>query len=182
MKLKEMNFNDSTTVGEVRKFLTESWEEGCVCPSCKQQVRLTRRTIYSTVAFVLVLIYREQKRNGGDWVHVQHLLREHKVQNTDFSKTEMWGLLERKIDKRSDESNRVGYWRLTLKGIEFVTGRLRIQKYARTYNQKFYGLAGEMVSIRNCFGKDFDYREIMGSDFEEHEARDDAQDVQQRLI
>ena len=40
--------------------------------------------------------------------------------------------------------------------------KLKVQKYARIYNDCCLGLEGDLVGIRDALGTKFDYDELMG--------------------
>ena len=72
-----------------------------------------------------------------------------------------WGLMEQADGQREDGSNRVGWWRLTMLGQEFVMRRTTVPQYARVYNGRCLGLVGDPVDIRTALGTKFNYDDLM---------------------
>jgi hypothetical protein len=73
-----------------------------------------------------------------------------------------WGLIEQKPGVRDDGSNRVGWWRLTELGSQFVYEQATVPRYADIYNGRRLRLHGPAWSIRQALGSRFSYDELMG--------------------
>lgn len=152
-----------TTVAEAKQFLRENWDEGVECPCCHQFVKRQKRILYSSMAYVLILIYKEQKKIGMDeWVNVHQLMRNQKINVPDYTKFKFWDFLEAKIERRDDDSSRNGMWRITRKGVAFIKGQILAPKYFWVYNDKVFGASDQQVNIKEALGKKFDYMEMMG--------------------
>jgi hypothetical protein len=54
-----------------------------------------------------------------------------------------------------------GYWRITQRGVDFVHGSLRVERWMMVYNDEVLEKSTEFVSIRECLGKEFRYDELM---------------------
>ena len=155
------------TIAEARLYLRENLNVGATCPCCKQYVKLYKRKITGVTAAGLVILYRRNMRIGwNDYVCIPDLLTEKKY--TDVTKLFYWDLIEPLIGKREEGSKRVGYWRLTQKGREFVEGKIAIDKNVFVYNNKVYRRSEEKATIKDCLGLKFDYEELM-SDVKEPE-------------
>lgn len=141
------------------KALLELGEQRC-CPTCGRWAQVYRRRIYGTVAMQLIRLYKL----GGtdDYVHTRNLLGRGATGVGDFSKAKYWGLIEEAPNIDNNKNNN-GLWRLTGIGISFVCGVHRIQEYALVYNDAVLKFDGKPVSIEDCLGKKFDYRELMGN-------------------
>ncbi len=155
-----------TPLGEIKAHLHENVKRGCVCPACDQFVKQYRRKLNSGMALTLCRIFNATAITG-DWLPVKDYLRKHKMHNGhDWTLLRYWGLLEEKIEseeERNPKQNCSGYWRITLKGIDFALGRTTVDKYILTYNQGYQGKQGEQITIKDALGDKFDYDELMKS-------------------
>ena len=151
-----MSFNDTMTLGAARDELRELIEDGHQCPCCTQFAKVYRRKIHTSMASALIRIYRARQY---EWVTVADILTHRQI--ADVAKLEYWGLIERQIGERDDGSKRVGIWRMTGIGREFVQLRTSVHKYARIYDGRCLGMTGEPVTIRDCLGGSFNYEELM---------------------
>ena len=88
----------------------------------------------------------------------------------DVAKLEYWGLLEEERGVRPD-GGRAGYWRVTLRGEDWLHGKVEVPKYARVYDGRMLSLTGPSWSVFEALGKKFDYRELMSGDYESKGAR-----------
>lgn len=158
------------TVKQAREFLRARLDEGASCPTCLQHVQVYRRQITSTMAYVLVLMYRYAEENGDLFFNVPRYLRGLKdpnlPQGSDETKLKHWELIEAQSGVEGDDGNpRTGLYRITERGKQFVRGELRVPKYARIYNGKLLSLSkDETVSIREALGKRFRYSELMNNE------------------
>ena len=119
------------------------------------------------MAYALILISKYFKENKEEeWLKVGSYLSDleipYAVKGGDFAKLKFWKLLERQIGERDDGSARNGYWKITQKGYDFISGKAKIPKFINLYNQKFYGYAGELIDIKEALGNKFNYSELMG--------------------
>lgn len=152
-------FPPDMPLGDARNRLAKKARRGAECPCCTQEVKEYRRPIHSGIARALIEMY---KAGGTDWIYKPDVLRGKGSASRDESIARYWGLIEEESKRRPD-GGRAGYWRVTELGRDFVLGRVRIPKYAHIYNKECKKLSGELVSIRDCLGKKFDYRELMES-------------------
>lgn len=140
--------------------------EGAECPCCSQYVKMYRRSITSSMAWALLLVYRHmQKHPKLEWVHAQDFLKKQPVpaavMSGDFSKMEHWGLITKKHGVREDGSKRVGFYALTEKGKLFCENKVSVPQKAHIYNQSLFGFSGKNINIREALKKKFDYDELM---------------------
>lgn len=130
--------NAKTTLQEAKVWLRARFSKGATCPCCNQFVKLYRRPFNKSMAFVLLLMARYYRRievKESDWLHVPSYINEVVASNPrrsaavrgDWAKLKFWGLIEEKPETRDDGSPRVGYWRMTPVGRQFVArqGRCR---------------------------------------------------------
>lgn len=147
-------------LAEARTWLLERLADGETCPCCGQFAKEYRRTIHSRMASGLIKVYGAGGRERRGWVTIKHHLDHPEL--ADFAKLAHWTLAEAHPSVRDDGSKRVGIWRVTPFGEEFVAGRLAVAKYARVFNGECRGHDPlPLVGIRECLGKKFDYEELM---------------------
>lgn len=156
-------FPEQMPLREARDVLRELVEDGHECPLCRQFAKVYRRRVHATMARELIHFYR---RAGLEWFDLPLLAGEisgkRRAYTGDSAKLRYWGLMEEN-DARREDGGRAGWWRVTRRGVDWVTCRLLIPKYARIYDGRCLGYAGEPVSIEDALGERFDYRELMAS-------------------
>lgn len=146
-------------------------KDGGHCPCCGQDVKVYRRTITSSMARALVVIYLHFRTRGFApmYVHVPTLLAGQRTLPTrlkaswhggDWSKLRYWDLLQPLVATREDGSNRVGYWAITKLGRDFVEGRATVLRHAFLYANTLLCLDGTRISIDDAFGEPFDLQSI----------------------
>lgn len=156
-----MEFPDSMTLGEARAALRELVTEGHNCPCCSQMAKIYRRRITRPMALALIECWNEGKTDR--YVYVADL----PTYSSDFAKLVYWGLIEEQRAKRPD-GGRMGYWRVTAKGEDYLAGRVALPKYAQVYNARCLGLdEDEYADIHDALGKGFDLNELMAETVDE---------------
>lgn len=150
-----------------KAFVQQHLRDGVTCPTCGQFCKVYRRKLNSTMAYALVLIYTHFKLHPEHpWIHVASFLvntkRDSSVAGGDVVKLRFWGLLERAPGDRDDGSDRVGRYRMTEIGRQFVEGRIAVPRYVYLYNQMLLRLSEEMTTIQDALGDRFRYDELMG--------------------
>lgn len=156
-----------------RLFVTDLFHEaefikGATCPCCDQFVKATRRKIHGRIARTLILMSKEVAGNSitdlEGYIDIKALWRKYGMEIvTDYAIAKFWGLVELKDSVRDDGSKRVGKWKLTETGRQFVYGK-PIRKYAYVYNNKCLNFSSDEITIRECLGKAFNYEEMMTID------------------
>lgn len=132
--------------------------KGCICNECGQHVKLYKRQIYSTMARALIRLYKLQKEDPGQFVHLKKFWFEN---GTDFTKFAHWGLIEALPNVTDPEKKGNGFWRMTPHGVLFARNHLAVPKIALIYNAKVFGFEGPNVFISDCLTKKFSYGELM---------------------
>jgi len=160
------------TVSEASEILKQLMEtqEGASCPCCGQLVKTYRRKIHSQMARCLILFFRKFERDFTTSEGVFHswpdFVREQNLsphQTADFAKLAYWGLIEKETGIREDGSGRVGFWRVTDYGKQFIHSGVGAYQYAIVFNGKRIRFEGGCVTIHHCLGEKFNYAELMGS-------------------
>lgn len=147
----EFDFTPQTT--------EDNADKGFICPCCGSFVKRYKRKLNSNMALVLIHLYRAGIK---DFIHVEQFMSYKNLPRSgDFHKLVHWGLLDKKIAKRDDGSNRNGYYKLNDRSIEFVLGRYKCQEKAIIYNGKLEGFEGELITIKDALGDKFNYNELM---------------------
>lgn len=153
------------TIQEAQEHLKKHWEEGTHCPCCKQFVKLYPRKITAAMAFCLWHIFKFDRTHPNQFVHFEKYLIENKVLTNlrgDFAKLKFWGLVEQMEGTREDSSKRIGLYRITEKGRDFVKGNIRVPSRVRLYNQASYGFdETEYITFKETLGNKFNYDELM---------------------
>lgn len=142
-------FDDTKTVKEAKQFLKDHLETGVNCPCCGQHVKLYPRALNSGLARALILMHRAPTTPEG-WVDIKNV----DVRGGDYAKLRYWELIE----QRSSGS---GVWRVTLKGVKFVSDQGRVPKTVFVYNGRVRAFSDDTINIRQALGKAFSYEELM---------------------
>ncbi|MEX2716777.1 MAG: hypothetical protein Q6370_010790 [Candidatus Sigynarchaeota archaeon] len=154
------------TAEDAKVFVQQNLQQGVTCPTCGQFCKVYRRKLNATMALALILIYQFFKNNPhAEWLHVAAFLvkvkRDSSIAGGDVVKLRYWGLLERAKGERDDGSDRVGRYRITELGRQFVEGKVKVASHVLLYNQMLLGVSSEMISIREALGTRFRYDELM---------------------
>jgi hypothetical protein len=157
---------NGTTVEEAKAWVQLNMRYGVTCPCCGQLAKVYRRSLHSTMALALIMLYHHFKQHPRDrWVHVNAFLvkvrRHSSIAGGDAVKLRFWELLEREKSERDDGSDRVGRYRITDLGEKFVEGGVAVPKYAYTYNQLLLRMSEQTITIQQALGKKFNYSELM---------------------
>jgi hypothetical protein len=129
---------------------------GAVCPCCDRFGKVNMFRFTQTWALTLKWIADHEGENG--WVNIQTKGPRIVLRGKNYSMVANWGLIE-------SQSNRSGVWRLTQQGKDFIAGNIYIPVKLFTYNNKPWGFSSEQTSFRGCFGKHFDFDEMMSAQF-----------------
>lgn len=159
--MKEFEIKNAS-LHQARIFLSENWEEGVICPCCKQSVKLYKRTISSSMALGLFYLYKIAGK-PNNYIHVPREFTKHKINysNIELSKLLYWGLVTEKPAEEDQNNN--GYWAITSKGELFVLNKLRVPKYVFIYNSKQYLRKNitDTINIIDALGNKYDYGKLM---------------------
>lgn len=150
--------DDSWTLGAARDWLRPRTEGGVECPCCHQFAKVYRRKINASMARTLIKLWREGDFSKRLYVFVPGI---DPVRGGDVTKSEYWGLIEEEKGHRTDGSSRVGYWRLTRRGEDWVQGKITVPKYARVYNGVCLNTTGVAWSVHDALGSTFSYSDLM---------------------
>lgn len=165
----------AASLEDAKKWLRANFSKGATCPCCHQFVKLYRRPLNKSMAFVLLLIARYYRRfdvKQDAWLHVPSYIAEVVASNPrraaavrgDWAKLKYWNLIEEKPETRADGSPRVGYWRLTQFGHQFINREVKVPSHIYVYNGEPLPkrVADTLVTIDEALTTEFSYAEIMG--------------------
>jgi len=157
----------------VREFIraTAPSKDAASCPCCGQFAKVYKRHITGAMACALIQIYRYYWKNAWttEWLHVPEYLAAQKMpakvkagwHGGDWSKLRFWQLIEPKDDERADGSPRVGFYRITDLGRDFVERKMEVPKYVFLYAKTPLGLALPYITIEDALGASFSYSSLM---------------------
>ena len=165
--------DNKTTLAAAKKWLRERFAKGASCPCCNQFVKLYKRGMNTSMAYVLLLMECYFSGDAVDeWLHVPSYITEMVADNPrrgvavrggDWAKLKLWGLIEDKQDTRKDGSTRVGYWKLTPLGRQFARRQVKVPSHVYLYNgEPLQRVVETMITIDDALGEKFNYAEIMG--------------------
>lgn len=157
------------TLEEARHELLSKLLKGAHCPCCGQYAKIYCRTLDSTMIRILNSIYDHYIDYGPGWVHVPSLLADDprlsgKVKaatNGIPCKLVAWGLLEHKIRSRGDRESAAGMYRITTRGIQFLQLRVKVPLHVYSYNKKWLGFGGPLVTAKEASKEKFDYEKTV---------------------
>lgn len=148
----------SASLADARQFVQANLDDGAHCPACGQMAKVYRRQIHAAMAQALIILYRFEAANPGEWAHLPTVLQR---KQGDDAKLRYWDLIEEAAEQRED-GGRAGYWRITDRGRRFVRGEIRVPKYALVYDSAFLGFDDDQtVDIRDALGTRFRYDDLM---------------------
>ena len=150
------------TIQQAKDFLAENFDEGEDCPCCGQMVKRYKYNLFATSAMALIDLYKLEKETGVFFHHISKFAeaRKGRARASHFAELRFWGLAH-PMDKKTATENSSGMWRMTDLGRAFVERRTGVPKSVMVFNNKFQGLTGEIINIKQALGNKFDYEEVM---------------------
>jgi hypothetical protein len=162
------------TLEQARAYVESRAEMGVKCPCCGGHYKRYTRPLDSGIARGLIALVRASPK--GEIVHVKDipplLIGSQSWTAHDFAKARFWGLCEEVppkelpkelIEKAAAKRRRVGFWRSTEKGRQFVFSLIKVPSHIILENNKFKGFREEkLISISDALGEHFDYYKLVG--------------------
>ena len=148
---------------EAKAWLRDRVDDGERCPCCGQLAKVYKRRMTAFTARAMIAMYRHHR---DDYVQMPDLIRRHLPNQTQGGYATLglyWQLIEEEKQRRPD-GGRAGWWKLTEDGVRFVRGELTVPRYARIYDSRLLSYEGDMISIRETLGTNFDYDALMRGD------------------
>ena len=138
---------------------------GVFCPCCLQLVKLTNKSITTSMAYVLILLHRHYVEDPN-WLHVPKYLEVLTKIGTDikgceWQRLQIWGLLEAQPEDKKAGKKFQGFYRITEKGNQFAKDLIKVPEYAFLYEGQTLGFGTKEVSIRDCLGTSYKYEDLM---------------------
>lgn len=152
-----MEKQDIETLEEARQYLRERmFKDGAKCPCCKQNVKVYKRSITSSMAWGLSELYA---RRGQDYTHCEDFFKSNdNVPSSvrgDFTKFLLWMIIEAHPDDR-------GVYRITNIGKDFLLNGLEVPKFFFVYNDDVIKQSKQTVTIREASKNKFNLNEVLG--------------------
>ena len=157
--------NQSSFFGSEEEWLANmksNWDkaitgDGAFCPCCGKWGKVYKYKLSQHLALCLRWIAIHGKENG--WVDVQNTAPRWMLKSKTYPLLAHWKLIE-------SQSNRSGIWRATYLGKMFADGQIPQPSAVYVYDNGVWGFDGEEVSFRGCFGRHFDFDELMSERFD----------------
>lgn len=130
--------------------------DGSHCPCCGKWGKVYKTKLSQHLALCLRWIAISADEEG--WVDVQNTAPRWMLKSKTYNLLEHWGLIDSK-------SHRSGIWRATLRGWDFINGLSTVPAAVHIYDNKVWGFDSEETSFHGCFGKHFDFDEMMSEQF-----------------
>lgn len=163
----------NASLEDAKKWLRVRFGKGAACPCCNQYVKLYKRSLNKSSAYVLLLMECHFRGDPvEEWLHVPSYIAEMAADNPrraaavrgDWAKMKFWGLIEEKPEVRADGSPRAGYWKLTPLGRQFCRREVKVPSHIYVYNgEALPRTVDEQITIDDALGTDFSYDEIMSA-------------------
>lgn len=144
---------------------------GVICPCCHQLVRMVEKELSSTMAYVLILMYRHFQ-TASDWLDMSQYLENmvalgSEVKGGDWSKLKYWKLIEERPPEKKSVLNpkppvkTQGMYKLTDLGTRFVLGSIKVPRSLWIYNGHVIEANKKSVSIQECLKGVYQYENLM---------------------
>lgn len=138
--------------------------DGGYCPCCDKWGKISPQGFTEVMALGL-LWFAKQPIDETGWINVPKTAPRWMLQGKTFTTMQHWELIE-KCPYRNDETKKSdGLWKITQKGLWFVSGTLLIPKKVYIYRNFVEAWSDEMIDFKDCFGKRFDYEQVMSDSF-----------------
>jgi hypothetical protein len=158
MSQLEMFDNEGAWLRKLRGNWQETIKrEAAICPCCDRVGRINKYRLTKPLA--LALRWMMVHGAGDGWVNVQSKAPRWMLRSKSYPSLEYWGLVESK-------SKRSGIWRVTPKGVSFVTGSLMVPSAVYIYDANVMAWDAEQTSFCGCFDHSFDFDEMMSYTFD----------------
>jgi hypothetical protein len=138
--------------------------DGGNCPCCERWGKINTFHLDETNALSLLWMKKNEKDADG-WIHTAKVAPRWMMRAKSFSTMRHWGLVE-SAPNDDKEKKGAGVWRLTNKAHNFIGGKVRLPKKAFVYNRTLVAYGDQEIYISECFGKRFNYEEVMSDRFD----------------
>jgi hypothetical protein len=150
-------------------FLRDQWRrtiegDGGHCPVCKRWGKINVVIVNELQALSLLWMSKATLDENG-YINMQTTPPRFVLKSRSYHHLAKWGLIEKpqKDDDKTKKSD--GFWRVTEKGFLFLNNQLRIPNKVFFYNKEVEGWGEQLIYFKDCFGKHFDYEEVISHTF-----------------
>jgi len=157
---------DQSTISEAKSEMRLNLKKGGKCPCCTQDYKMYQRTITSSMALGLILLYKKSL-TGPLYIHIEDYFKSLDVPASvrgDVPKMRFWDLIRPDGKDKEDGNPNSGYYKITELGKAFVEMKIDMPKHANIYNNRFFGFDKDTgtVNIKDCLKNKFNYNELLG--------------------
>lgn len=147
----------TATLSELKEYLTNNYEDGCMCPACNQNVKLYKRKLASTMAYCLILFVVEARKTGNAPTKFTKYLD---IKNVGVANRADWQkLVYFKMIKPDQQNN--AFYTVTQIGFDFVEGKRTAPEHVKVYNGKTRGFAMEQITIKQALKNKFNIDDLL---------------------
>jgi hypothetical protein len=165
--------------GGERDFLAElkrNWAktiegDGGHCPCCEKWGKINNYVLNETMAATLKWMTVASTDHAG-YIDMGSKAPRWSVRAKNFTTMKFWGFVEPAPKARPKDKNVTGLvtktsglWRVTERGRAFVYGGLTVPIRAFVYDDRFFGWGDKMTTFERCFGRKFNYEDVMATNF-----------------
>ncbi len=136
--------------------------DGGECPTCERFGKVYSRGLNDTMAKSLEWLYDQNTKQGvRTWINVPSTAPAEVIRTNQLPSLRWWGLVERELPAPGSKQKHSGNWRVTLRGADFVEGKMLVPKKVMTYNGEAVGYSDEQTDITSCHKASFDINDVM---------------------
>lgn len=167
---------EESTIKQAKDHMRPLLLEGVKCPCCQQHAQMYQRSITSSMALGLILMYNYEKkqRASGEYeddmpfpIHIESFFKGIKDVPAsirgDIPKLRFWGLIEPMGKVKPDNNPHSGDYHVTKKGASFVNNLCTVMSHVNIYNNEAYGfpVKAKEVTIIDALKNKFNYSKLM---------------------
>jgi len=155
----------TTTLAEVKEYLRENLNDGCICPACKQNVKMYKRKLSATMAYCMIIFVKHcRKNNEFGFVNFNKILNDLNItpaQRADWQKLAYFKLITPESTTKGDPKN--GFYKVNESGFYFVENDMQVPESCNVYNGKVYGYSMDQTNIKIALTNKFNFYELMNN-------------------
>ena len=136
----------SSTVREASAYVTDNIATGVHCPCCGSWLNTYSRRLNRAKVRELQALYRWADDNDTLFDYFSVPATGISLRNREYPKLRFWQLLEAR-DPEVGSGDGGGYWRITVAGVKFVRGELKVPNKIIEFRSQFLRFADDAVDI-----------------------------------
>lgn len=158
-------FGDDDPLSHVRHKWRNTIEgKGGKCPVCDRWGKVNVVHLNESMCLSLLWMSRAPLNDEG-YIDMQGSTTRAVMRSRSYPHLAKWGFVE-KAPKSEDKSKKSdGFWRVTHSGFKFIKNEFSVPDRVFTYNKDLEGWGKRDVFFSQCFGRYFDYEEVMKETF-----------------